>query len=94
MKCRCVIIPEILKTQALDKLPFNHMGIEKTKSLACESIYWVNINDDIKNVIKNCTTSLTFQQTQPKDKMTHHDIPVRPWDVIGSLSIINIIFPL
>ena len=23
-----------------------------------------------------------FQQTQPKDKMIHHDIPERPWDVI------------
>ena len=24
-----------------------------------------------------------FQQTQPKDKMIHHDIPVRPWDITG-----------
>ena len=24
-----------------------------------------------------------FQQTQPKDKMIQHDIPVKPWDVIS-----------
>ena len=84
MKGRHVIIPEILKTQTLDKLHINHMGIEKTELLACESISWPNINDDIENLIKNCTTCLTFQQTQPKEKMIHHDIPVRQWDVIGT----------
>ena len=84
MKDRHVITPEILKTQDLDQLHINHMGIEKTKLLACESIYWVNINVDIENFIKDCTTCLTFQQTHPKDNMIHHDIPVRPWDVIGA----------
>ena len=83
MKGRCVI-PEILKTQALDQLHINHMGIHKTKLLTCECIYWIIINDDIENFIKNCTTCLTFQQTQLKDKMIHHDILVRPWDVIGA----------
>ena len=84
MKGRHVIITEVLKAQALNQLHINHIGIEKTKFLACESVYWVNINDDIENFIKNCTTCLTLQQTQPKDKMTHHDIPLRTWDVIGA----------
>ena len=49
------------------------MGIEKTKPLAYESIYWTNINDDTEKCIKNCSTYLTFQQTQPKEKIIHHD---------------------
>ena len=69
LKGRCIIIPEILKTQVLDQLHINHMGIEKTKLLIHESIYRAHINDDIENFIKDCTTCLTFQQTQPKDKM-------------------------
>ena len=52
MKGRHVMIPEILKTPALDQLYINHMAIEKTNLLVCESKYPVNINDDIKNVIK------------------------------------------
>ena len=84
MKGGHIIIPEILKTQVLVQLHVNHMGIEKSKLLAHESIYWVNINDDIENFIKNCTTCLTFQQTQPRDKMIHHDILKRLWDVIGA----------
>ena len=68
MKGRHIIIPGILKTQVLDQLHINHMGIEKTKLLACESIYWPNINDEVENFIKKCSTCLTFQQTQPKEK--------------------------
>ena len=54
MKGRNVIIPDILKTQALNQLHVRGMGIEKTKLLACKSIYWVNINDYIEKYIKNC----------------------------------------
>ena len=43
MKGRQVIKPDILKTQALDQLHINHMGIENN-----------NLNDDIGNYIKMC----------------------------------------
>ena len=84
MKSRCIIIPKVLKQQALYQLHLNHMGIKKTKLLVHESIYWVNINNDIENHVENCSTCLEFQQTQPKKKTIHHDIPMRPWDVIGA----------
>ena len=78
MKGRCIIIPESLKQQVLDQLHVNHMGIEKPKLLVCKSVYWVNINNDIENHIKNCNMCLEFQQTQPMEKAIHQDIPLRP----------------
>ena len=39
---------------------------------------------DIKKYIKSCATCLEFQQTQPKEKIIHHDIPLRPWEVLGA----------
>ena len=62
MKGRHVIILDILKTHALDQLHINHMGIEKAKLLAYESIYWANINDDIENFIKNLLHDLHFSR--------------------------------
>ena len=62
----------------------NHMGIEKMKLLAHESVYWYNISADIEEYIKNCATCLEFQQTQPKEEIIHHDIPLRPWEVLGT----------
>ena len=60
------------------------MGIEKTKLLACQSVYWSRINVDIEKYIKNCATCLEYQQMQPKEKIVHHDIPLRPWEVLGA----------
>ena len=39
---------------------------------------------DIDNHIKNCSTCLHIQQTQPLEKIIHHDIPEKSWEVIGS----------
>ena len=50
----------------------------------CKLVYQVNINTDIEKHIKNCNTCLEFQQMQPKEKIIHHDIPLRPWEVLGA----------
>ena len=60
------------------------MGIEKTKLLACKCVYWYSINADIEKYIKKCATCLEFQQMQPKEKIIHHDVPLRPWEVAGA----------
>ena len=86
LKGRCIIIPDSLKHQkkVLTQLDINHIGIEKMKLLAHESIFWHNINANIEAYIKLCVTCPEFQQTQPKEKLMHHDIPLRPWEVIGA----------
>ena len=84
LKGRHIVIPNSLKQQVLDQLHTNHMGIEKTKLLGCESVHCSSINADIENYIKHYTTCLEFQQRQPKEKVIHHDIPLRPWEVIGA----------
>ena len=83
LKDRCIIITTNLRCQILELLHTNHKGIEKTKLLACESVYWPSINADIDNFIKNCTTCLHFQQTQVKERIIHHDIPLCPWEVVS-----------
>ena len=84
LKGRHVVSLEVFKTQALDQLHINHMGIEKNMLLACKSISCINIYDNIEKHINSFTTCLTFQQTQVKDKIIHHDIQAKPWEVIGA----------
>ena len=52
LKGRHIVIPTRLRQQVLDQLHTNHMGLEKTKLLACESVYWHSINADMKKYIK------------------------------------------
>ena len=77
LKGKHIVIPHSLRQQVLAQLHTNHMGIEKTKLLARDSLFWSNINADIEGYIKHCATCLEFQQMQPKEKITHHDIPLR-----------------
>ena len=60
------------------------MGIEKTKLLAWKSIYWIGMYVDIENHIKSCSSCLYFQQTQPREKIIHLDIPGKLWEGIGA----------
>ena len=71
MKDRRMIIPASLQKRALDQPHVNHMGIEKTRLLACKSIYWRNIKSKIEYAIKYFSACLDFQATQPKVRHCH-----------------------
>ena len=75
LKGRCIVIPISLKQQVLEQLHTNHMGIEKTKLLACKSVYWSNINADIKKYIKTVLHVLSFSRSSQRKRsstMTYH----------------------
>ena len=55
---RHVGIPDTLQKQALEDLHINHMGIEKTKLLASESIYWMGSTSEIEKCIKKFSMCL------------------------------------
>ena len=44
MKGGLIVVPEV---QALQQLHITHMGFDKTKLLACESVYWIDMKADI-----------------------------------------------
>ena len=54
MKSRRLIVPALLQQITLQQLQISLTGIEKkTKLVACESLYWINIHNNFKNTIKN-----------------------------------------
>ena len=62
MKCIVIIVPVSLRDKKLKQLHLNHMGIEKTRLLACESIHWVNMKSDIKETVKIAAHALISSQ--------------------------------
>ena len=63
MKGRIIIISFLLWRQILEQLHSNHMGTDKARLLPRESVYWVNMNADMENAIKQCATCLEYQKT-------------------------------
>ena len=61
---RSLIISALLQDKAIKWLHISHMGIEKkTIMLAWESRYWINMNVDVEEVIKSCSTCHEYQAT-------------------------------
>ena len=49
----------------------------------CDLVYWVNMNADINNTVKQCATCLEYQQIQPHEKTLPYDIPCKSWEMVG-----------
>ena len=79
-----VMIPPQLRRDILKQLHTPHLGQEKTKLLAKETVYWPGINSDIDNLIKACTTCQRHMPSQAAEPLLQHEVPSRPWSVLGT----------
>ena len=69
MKSKHKIIPYPLQKQILEQLHSNHMGIEKNY-FSWKSVYWINMNANIEQTVKQYSTNLEYQWTQLQEKIT------------------------
>jgi transposase InsO family protein len=83
-KGRQVLIPEVLRSDILEQLHHGHFGIEKTRRLARESVYWPKINQDIEQLTKKCETCQAHQPSHQKEPLEPHDIPTTPWTKLAT----------
>lgn len=83
-KGRQVLIPEPLRPDILKQLHSGHQGIEKTRRLARESVYWPRINKDIELLCKSCELCQELQPQQPREPMHMHEKPGMPWVKVGT----------
>ena len=74
MKGKRIIIPFLLQKQILQQLHSSHMCIENMRLLAHELLYWVDMNTDIENTMKQCATCIKYQQTQPHENTISYEM--------------------
>lgn len=78
-----VIIPKSLRHKVLDNLHEGHFGINKTTSLAKESVFWPFMTRDIENEITKCMICNENQKSNKKEPMLAHKIPNKAFEKIG-----------
>ena len=61
---------------------FHGITTDKIRLLEHKSIYSVDMNDYVENTIKIGSTGIDFQQMKPKERIIHHEISGKAWDII------------
>ena len=74
-----VIIPSILRPQALQLLHLGHFGIQRMKQLARTAVYWPRIDADIMDLCHQCTACAEHQNKPPKPVNHPWMLPEKPW---------------
>nr|XP_054768172.1 uncharacterized protein K02A2.6-like [Lytechinus pictus] len=83
-KLQKVIIPSSMRKLMLEKLHQSHQGVEKTKRLARDVLFWPGMNADIAELVERCDICSRHRASNQKEPMHGHDLPGRPWQKIGS----------
>lgn len=80
MKGRQVIIPSAIQADILHR---GHQGIEKTRQLARDTVYWPGINNDI---LKLCETwyACDVHHENNRKLLETHNVLSKPWQAIAS----------
>jgi hypothetical protein len=84
LKGQQVLIPETVRADILQQLHASHLGIDKTRRLARQSVFWPGINKDIERMCQSCTLCQELQPQQAKQPLTMHERPKTPWTKLGS----------
>lgn len=83
-KGKQVLIPTPLRADILTQLHYGHQGIEKTRHLARETVYWPRINKDVETLCKSCDLCQEMQPKQAKEPLHMHEKPSEPWIKLGT----------
>ena len=81
-----IIIPDKKREEILKLIHEGHLGLNKCKMRAKETMYWLSINEQLEHLILNCQLCLKYSRS--KDKNTPHttlgqEIPSVPWTEVA-----------
>lgn len=78
-----LVIPASIRTFFLQKLHEGHLGTEKTKRLARESVFWHGMSKEIEEFVKGCETCQKFARNIPKEPLKPYPVPLYPWQQLA-----------
>ena len=84
MKNSKVLIPETLKQKYLRQIHQGHQGIEACRSRAREFVFWVKLNDDLKELVEKCDLCQSQQNSTSIVQKYVSEVPPHPWHTVGS----------
>jgi hypothetical protein len=74
-----VIVPAVLRRRLLDELHSCHTGKVRMKSLACQFVWWPNIDSEIEQIGKSCIKCGENRPNTPSAPLHPWQFPETPW---------------
>lgn len=85
LKGERILVPKSMHREMLDKIHnISHLGVHKCLRRAREIVFWPGINGQIKEKVAKCEICNEFRNAQAKQPMKPHEIPDRPWQILGT----------
>ena len=78
-----VVVPKAITPSVLQRIHNSHIGIRGCIHRAQDSLYWPNMSRDIELYVSQCAACNTYTNDQQREPMISHEIPSRPWQIIG-----------
>ena len=79
-----VVIPHAMRPEMVRKSHEAHQGIEATKKLARDVIYWPRMEHDLEDACRACEICQELAPNQPTEPMLSYPIPEFPFQVLSS----------
>ena len=84
VKGQCIFIPQSLQQRILTIVHSQHQGINKTKALLREKVWWPSINADVEQLIKHChACQVTASSNSKCAPITMSEIPSQVWHTLA-----------
>ena len=74
-----VIIPNTLRDKILKELHWEHPGVCAMKAIARSYVWWPKLDNDIEQVVRECTTCQSVRSTPQSAPLIPWKWPVRPF---------------
>ena len=78
-KGSCIVIPESLRPEILERLHESHQGLTRTRERARDAVWWPGLSHDLQVMSESCTICKTRQRAQVHEPLKPSDPPPRPW---------------
>ena len=79
----CIVVPESLQKQTLEKIHHGHQGIQKCRSRASTAVWWPGMSNQINTMVKFCVECSKHARLNCEPMITT-PLPEHPWQVVGS----------
>ena len=78
-----IVVPHSLRQRAVDIAHEAHLGIQKTKALLREKVWFPQIDNVVKTTIEKCITCQAVASPNPPEPLAMTQMPKSQWEVLN-----------